>query len=122
MINKESSLQLSRRAWLGQVSAPALAVAGTVMISAKAIDPEPLTGIFNVKDYGAKGDGKTLDTAAIQAAIDACHKARGGTVLIPAGIFLSGTLQLKSDVIFYLSAGGKLLGSTRREDYTAGKG
>lgn len=122
MINKKSSTQLSRRAWLGQVSVPALAVAGAAMISARIPDAAPATNIFNIKDYGARGDGKTLDTAAIQTAIDACSSAKGGVVLIPAGIFLSGTLQLKSEVTLHLSAGGKLLGSPKREDYTAGKG
>lgn len=122
-MNKESSDQLSRRAWLGKVSVPALTVAGVAMISAKVPGVEPNKfNIYNVMDYGAKGDGKTLDTLAIQAAIDACSMAKGGTVLIPAGVFLSGTLQLKSDVTFHLSAGGKLLGSPKREDYTAGKG
>lgn len=123
MINKEATDQLSRRAWFGKVAVPALTVAGAAMISAKMPGVEPgKSNIFNVKDYGAKGDGKTLDTLAIQAAIDACNVAKGGTVLIPTGVFLSGTLQLKSDVTFHLSAGGRLLGSPKREDYTDGKG
>ncbi|TKC61226.1 glycoside hydrolase [Pedobacter hiemivivus] len=123
MINKDASDQLSRRAWLGKVSVPALTVAGAAMISAKIPGVEPgKSNVYNVMDYGAKGDGKTLDTLAIQAAIDACNVAKGGTVLLPTGVFLSGTLQLKSDVTFHLSAGGRLLGSPKREDYTAGKG
>ena len=78
--------------------------------------------IYNVRDHGAKGDGKTLDTAAIQSAIDKCFNDKGGTVLIPAGDFLSGTLELKSNVTLHIAASGKLLGSPKREDYTAGKG
>jgi uncharacterized RDD family membrane protein YckC len=50
--------------------------------------------IYNVRDYGAQGDGKTLDTAAAQAAIDKCTQEKGGTVLIPAGDFLVGTIEL----------------------------
>ena len=43
---------------------------------------------FNVKKYGARGNGKKMDSPAIQKAIDACHKAGGGTVLVPAGTYL----------------------------------
>jgi len=82
----------------------------------------PGARIYNVRDFGAKGDGKTLDTKAIQVAIDSCNKEHGGTVLIPAGDFICGTIELKSNVTLHLSAQGRLLGSTRREDYGAGKG
>lgn len=121
---------LSRRTWLGRVSLPALTAAGASLLGLRA-NAAPAFGednkpsgnnIFNVRDFGAKGDGKTLDTVAIQAAIDACHQEKGGTVLIPAGTFLSGTLELKSNVTLHLAAQGKLLGSPRREDYGAGKG
>src|SRR5438445_4433051 len=78
--------------------------------------------IYNIRDFGAKGDGKTLDTAAVQGAIDACTKDRGGTVLIPAGDFLIGTIELKSNVTLHLSAQGKLLGSPRPADYQRGNG
>src|SRR5689334_3797154 len=53
---------------------------------------------YNIRDFGAKGDGSTLDTAAVQAAIDACHRDQGGTVLVPAGVFVIGTIELKSNV------------------------
>lgn len=53
---------------------------------------------FNVKKYGARGNGKKLDSPAIQKAIDACHKAGGGTVLVPAGTYLSATIVLKDNV------------------------
>lgn len=122
MKKEEPSVQLSRRAWLGKVSVPALTLAGAGMISTKMPESTTKSAVYDIRDYGAKGDGKTLDTAAIQAAIDACNAAHGGTVFIPAGVFMSGTLQLKSNVTFHLSAGGKLLGSPKREDYTAGKG
>jgi hypothetical protein len=72
---------------------------------------------FPVTDYGAVGDGTTLNTAAIQAAIDACAAAGGGTVRIPAGRFLTGTLFMKSGVRLHLGMGAVLLGSTDRADY-----
>lgn len=74
---------------------------------------------FHVREYGAVGDGKTKDTAALQRAIDACAAAGGGRVLLPAGTYLSGTLYLKSEVDFHLSAGATLLGSADRADYNA---
>jgi len=49
-------------------------------------------GWFNVREHGARGDGETLDTLAIQAAMDACAKTGGGTVLVPAGQYLTGAI------------------------------
>ena len=57
---------------------------------------------FNVKKYGARGNGKKMDSPAIQKAIDACHKAGGGTVLVPAGTYLSATIVLKDNVTLHL--------------------
>jgi len=79
---------------------------------------EPPRSIYDVTAYGAKGDGKTLATAAIQKAIDACAKAGGGTVYFPAGDFLSGTIALRSRVTLHLSAGATLWGSKNIADYS----
>jgi polygalacturonase len=65
--------------------------------------------------YRASGDGATKDTAAIQAAIDACPS--GGTVLIPSGTFLTGALVLKGDMSLRVASGGILKGSTDPSDY-----
>jgi polygalacturonase len=73
--------------------------------------------MYDIRDFGAKGDGETINTKAIQAAINACTTHGGGTVLIPGGNFRTGTIQLKSDVTLKLSATGRILGSTNREDY-----
>ena len=60
---------------------------------------------YNVRDYGAKGDGKTLDHIAINKAIDACVAGGGGRVLLPAGTYLCGSIRLKSIVDLHLTAG-----------------
>ena len=64
---------------------------------------------YNVRDYGAKGDGKTLDHIAINKAIDACVAGGGGRVLLPAGTYLCGSIRLKSNVDLHLMAGAKIL-------------
>ncbi|WP_191908896.1 glycoside hydrolase family 28 protein [Larkinella humicola] len=74
-------------------------------------------GVWDVFDTGAKGDGKTMDTKAIQTAIDRCHAAGGGKVYLHNGRFLSGTIYLKSQVTLYLEAGAVLLGSEKASDY-----
>ena len=64
---------------------------------------------YNVRDFGAKGDGKTLDHQAINAAIDTCVAHGGGRVVLPAGTYLCGSIRLKSYVELHLMAGAKIL-------------
>lgn len=71
--------------------------------------------ILNVSDFGAKGDGITLNTQAIQKTIDACPQ--GGTVFIPQGTFISGALFLKSRMTLEIAKGGILRGSVNEADY-----
>ncbi|PXV65892.1 glycosyl hydrolase family 28 [Dysgonomonas alginatilytica] len=75
------------------------------------------TKVFNVSDYGAIADGTTLNTKAIQKAIDACALSGGGTVTFEKGKYLSGSLYLKEGVNFEIPKGTILLGSTNIEDY-----
>jgi len=117
---------LSRRRWVGAAAGAVIGV-GMIELGADAAESggdDKLLGakVYNVREFGAKGDGKTLDTAAVQAAIDACTRDRGGTVLVPAGDFVVGTLELKSNVTLHLAAQGRLLGSGTIEHYHAGNG
>jgi polygalacturonase len=67
---------------------------------------------FNVIDFGAMGDGKTLCTASIQKAVDACSRSGGGKVIFPAGKYLTGPIFLRSNVHVEVPTGTTLLGST----------
>ena len=69
------------------------------------------------RDFGAKGDGTTKDTTAIQGAIDACAGKGGGTVRLTAGTYLSAPIVLKSNITLELDAGATLIGSADRADY-----
>ena len=72
---------------------------------------------FSVRDYGATGDGQTLDSQAIQAAIDACAAKGGGTVFLPTGRYLTGSLFLRDNISLRLDAGAVVLGSENPDDY-----
>lgn len=74
---------------------------------------------YNVRLFGAMGDGKTKETRAIQNAIDTCADNGGGRVVLPAGTYLSGTIWLKSHTELHLAAGATLLGSPDKADYNA---
>ena len=72
---------------------------------------------YNIKTFGAVGDGKTINTISIQSAIDKCRDAGGGVVLIPQGIFISGTIKLFSNIDLHLESGAVLKGSEKLSDY-----
>lgn len=76
-------------------------------------------GIFNVRDFSASGEKKTMAKEAIQRAIDRCAASGGGKVYFPAGEYLSGPLMLKSNVNLYLESGATLLASRNVDDYPA---
>jgi len=73
--------------------------------------------IFDILDYGAIGDGKTLNTEAIQKTIDACHDSGGGQVIISGGNYVTGTIKLYSNIDFHIEANGILSASTDGKDY-----
>lgn len=84
------------------------------MMATQGIDAKNVV----ITEYGAIADSTTLNTVAIQQAIDACAESGGGTVTVPTGIFLTGAINLKSNVELYLERGATLRGSLRiPEDY-----
>jgi len=90
-------------------------LAAVVLVAAGLI---PLArGSRNILDFGARPDGVTLNTVAINATVAAVVRDGGGTVIVPAGRYLTGTIYLKSHVILELAAGAVLLGSTDLKDY-----
>lgn len=72
----------------------------------------------NVRAFGAKGNGKSIDSKAIQRAIDACTASGGGTVTVPAGTYLSATIMLKDNVTLHLEEGATILGVTDYKAYS----
>ncbi|MDF7799955.1 glycosyl hydrolase family 28 protein [Pontiellaceae bacterium B1224] len=73
--------------------------------------------VYNVQNFDAVGDGIAMDTTALQAAVDACTQAGGGTVWVPAGDYVIGTLWLKSNVTLSLDYGATIMGSQVHADY-----
>ncbi|HEY7415046.1 MAG TPA: glycosyl hydrolase family 28-related protein [Ktedonobacteraceae bacterium] len=122
--------RMTRRQWMRRVPLPAIAaslgaellmkgeVSAEVTSRTSSINDRGLR-TYNIRDYGAKGDGVTHDTKAIQDAIDSCHKDDGGIVVVPAGVYLTGAIEIKSNITLHIAAAGKLLGSTDARQYHA---
>jgi len=88
-----------------------------VLLASCAHHAENEKGALNVRDFGAAGDGVTKDTVAFQAALDACAAAGGGEVLVPAGNYLIGSIELKSNTTLRLAENSTLTGSPNLADY-----
>ncbi|NMA40122.1 MAG: hypothetical protein GX937_08065 [Lentisphaerae bacterium] len=73
--------------------------------------------MFVITDFGALGDGQTLNTVAIQKAVDTCSQSGGGRVLVPAGLFITGSIWLRDNVELHLCNGAILRGSSNLDDY-----
>ncbi len=98
-----------------------LAMSGGALAAGLSAQAQPDTKsgsrVFDVKTFGATGNGTTLDTAAINRAIEECSKTGGGAVYLAPGIYLAGTVVLQSNVTLYLEPQATLLGSKNVADY-----
>ena len=74
-----------------------------------------IAAVFNVRDFGAKGDGKTIDSPAINQAILAADSAGGGTIYIPAGNYMSYSIRLKSNITIYWESGATITAAVHTE-------
>jgi polygalacturonase len=96
-----------------------MAIAAAGLIVGAAVPAMAAGKVCDARTYGAKADGTTKDTKAIQAAINDCAKAGGGTVKLDKGTFLSGPIVLKSNITLDLAKGATLFGSPDHADYPA---
>src|SRR4051794_35284403 len=108
MNRKPSLLTFKSKICSAKVMALIAAVICLGCILAQAQTPP----IFNVKNYGAPGNGSTDDTTAINNAITAANQAGGGTVEFPSGNYLSRSIHLKSEVTLFLDSGATILAAS----------
>ncbi len=94
-----------------------LAIFCSINFPLKTHGAEPADNVFNVKNYGATGDGQTLDTPAINRTIQACQQAGGGTISFPTGKYVTGTFEIFSHMTVEVGSGAMILGSTNLADY-----
>lgn len=95
----------------------AFAACGLFILPCESRAGQSPTGVFDVNAFGATGDGTTLDTPAINRAITACRQAGGGSVVFPAGKYVTGTFEIFSDMTLEIQSGAVILGSTNLSDY-----
>jgi hypothetical protein len=128
MANENKDRKTNRRNFLSGIATAALGITvlpGSNQIKSKNkleglknILNENSLPVYNICNYGATGDGKTLNTKAIQLLIDTCSDNGGGTVFFPPGNYLTGSLQIRDNVNLYLSVGATVWGSPNLSDYS----
>lgn len=108
-MHKQIAYMLAMFIWVGMMQTNALTKS-----FAQTNSPSNMVHVLN---YGARGDGNTLDTNAINRAIDECHAQGGGQVYFAPGKYVSGTIHLKSNVSLYFDVGARLVGTTKLDQY-----
>jgi polygalacturonase len=112
-----SKMKDGRRNFLKLIGIGGIGFAGSNIAPEYVTTDNGKTYVYNIKNFGAIGDGKTINSKAIQNAIDKCSANGGGQVYVPPGTFLTGTIYLRTNVLLYLENGSVLLGSPNRKDY-----
>jgi polygalacturonase len=129
--NHKARREFLQRLAVGAVALPAGAAAVETVFGNAAFGVERAQAqanavipqyVFDIRDFGAVGDGKTLCTRHIQMAVDTCAKAGGSRVVVPPGKYLTGPIFLKSNLEFEVLSGATLLGSTNFDDYPTMQG
>lgn len=117
--NKNARRTFLKQAGVGLLALPAASMAkGLTATHQPAIVSPPAGNIsLNIRDFGAVGDGQTKDTAAIQQALDRCSILGGGEVVVPAGSYLTGAIQLRSNTTLRLQKDAVITGSPDLKDY-----
>ncbi len=100
------------------ISIPGLIAAAAVLLPVHSFaddtNPASAPAIFNVRSYGATGDGETLDSPAINRAIAAASAAGGGMVFVPAGTYVSGSIHMTNNIDLFLAAGSVILSAPQK--------
>jgi polygalacturonase len=112
-----------KQAGLGLLAIPAASLAADIDLKQSTTHkkstaaPNNISLSFNIRDFGAKGDGTTKNTVAIQQCIDRCNVLGGGEIVVPEGNYLTGAIQLRSNTMLRLEANSVLVGSPDLSDY-----
>jgi len=116
----QSLIEVNRRdLFKGALSLTATASLAPRSFASKSASQSPAAPKIelNVRDFGAKGDGITLETDTLQRILDRCHVLGGGQIIVPAGRYLTGGLTLRSNVTLRLEKDATLVGSPNLSDY-----
>jgi polygalacturonase len=122
--------EMKQRYRLGLFVIAALSLWGIAQVTSTAqVNPVKVSPVlptipqrkFSLADFGAVGDGKTLNTDAFRKAVAACRKAGGGEVVVPAGVFVTGPFALADNMALVLSKGATIRGTETFADYDSTK-
>jgi len=115
---QKEQVKIRNKSWilLASITATIVLVIPSLRITRSSAQRADTRPVYNVKVFGATGDGKTLDTIAINRTIDAAAAAGGGTVYFPAGNYLSVSIHLKSNITLYIDQGATIIAANTAND------
>ena len=113
-------MQQQRRDFLKYTALGAVGAVGTVDLAAQTASSQTGSSVYDVRSFGATGDGKAIDSPAINRAIEAAANAGGGTVIFPAGTYNSFSIRLKSNIALQIMQGATILAADTPADHRDG--